>query len=377
MKNIRHDQYGTQAYFKKDGRFYQHRWKASEFPDEQLREQKAKAWLKNARAYAQLEQPIPDQTGPRFEQDVDTYLEAVTSMPSYSDRVYHMRQWAAVFRGRERDSIKPLEIRTQLEKWRRTLSGSSCNKRRTALMSFYTKLNGRSGYNPVRDVEAYHEEQGEPRAQSLFTIYRILACMPPSKTRARLRVIATTGWPHAQLKRLKPTHLDLRNARAFVTPRRKGKGYRGGWLPLLPSAVDALREFVAWDCFTPLNKQGEPVPFSNGSMFASWRRALKKLNAHRAKLELPALAVRPYDIRHSALTWLAHRITDERALQMLALHSRVEQTRRYTDAATEGRMERAIQSLTDLHPLASRSVERAGTGVELGREEAAKQPGKR
>jgi integrase len=80
-------------------------------------------------------------------------------------------------------------------------------------------------------------------------------------------------------------------------------------------------------------------------MYARFSLALGKLNARRTALDLPPLKVRPYDLRHTFLTWLAHRITDERALQALALHSRIEQTRRYTEAATQGRIERALAPL--------------------------------
>lgn len=335
MKNVRHDQYGTQAYFKHRGAFISHRWKASEIPNEKDREKTARVWLTNAKAHATLNQPIPDQRGPRFEDDAQTYLDAVTSMPSYDDRERDIRRWSDVFRGRDRNSVTALEIRTQLERWRGTRSASTCNKRRTALMSFYTRLNGKSGYNPVRDVEKYSEEE-EPRAQTPFTIYRILALMHPSKTRARLRVILTTGWPHAQVKRLKPEHLDLKHGRAYVTPRRKGKGRKGQWMPLLPTAVDALKDFQTWEAF------GE---FSHSAMHSAFARALAKLNARRKAHGHPPIKVRPYDLRHTFGTALAHRITDERALQELMMHSRIEQTRRYTHGATAGRVERALAGL--------------------------------
>lgn len=349
-KNIRHDQYGTQAYFKHEGRFISRRWKAREIPDQRDREDAARAWLRTAQAYAVLDQPIPEQKGPRFEDDVPTYLNAVTSMPSFSDRERDVRRWADIFRGRDRNSITPLEIRTQLEKWRASgLSPSTCNKRRTALMSFYTRLNGKSGYNPVRDVEKYTEDE-EPRAQHPVTIYRILAMMRPSQTRARLRVILTTGWPHAQLKRLKPEHLDLKNARAYVTPRRKGKGKKGQWLPLLPAAVVALREFVAWDCFTPTDAKGKPKPFSNSAMHSAFARAVDKLNARRKRMKLPPIDVRPYDLRHTFGTWIAGRIQDDRAIQELMMHSRIEQQRRYTEQATAGRVDRAVAALQTSNP---------------------------
>jgi integrase len=338
-KGIAITPHGYRATFRKDGQLHSKRFALRDYRDAtdpaKIALRDAVDWMNAEKARLTLKLPPLDPKATRFEQDASTYLDAVTSMPSYSDREYHIGQWAAVFKGRDRQTVTALEIRTQLERWRQTLSASSCNKRRTALMSFYTRLNGKSGYNPVRDVEKYAEEE-EPRAQHPVTIYRILALMRPSKTRARLRVILTTGWPHAQVKRLKPEHLDLQNARAWVTPRRKGKGRKGGWLPLLPAAVTALKEFQQWAAF------GE---FSNSSMHSRFAHALGKLNAHRQRLKLPTLSVHPYDLRHSFGTAVAHRITDERALQELMMHSRIEQTRRYTESATAGRVERAIWQL--------------------------------
>ena len=320
------------------------RFALREYPDatdpDKLALRDAVEWMNAEKARLTLKLPPIDPKATRFEQDAQTYLDAVTSMPSYSDREFHIGWWATLFRGRDRQTISPLEIRTHLETLRKSLSASSCNKRRTALMSFYTTLNGRSGYNPVRDVPKYPEEE-EPRAQHPVTIYRILALMPPSKTRARLRVILTTGWPHAQVKKLKAEHVDLQNARAWVTPRRKGKGRKGGWLPLLPSAVAALREFATWDAW------GE---FSHHSMQKSFKLALGKLNERRKAHKHPPLAIRVYDLRHTFGTALAHRITDERVLQELMMHSRIEQTRRYTESATAGRIERAIWQLLETPP---------------------------
>lgn len=343
--NIRRTSSGVQAYFKHHGEWISKHFATRDYHSIGERDAAARTWLLNARAKTQLNQPIEEPTGPSFEDDVGSYLDAVTSMPSYADRELHIREWAEHFMGRDRNSIKPIEIRTRLE--RLIADGyrpSSVNKRRTALMSFYTRMNGKSGYNPVRDVEKYPEEE-EPRALHPFTAYRILAMMRPSKTRARLRVILTTGWPHAQLKRLKPEHLDLKNARAYVTPRRKGKGKKGQWLPLLPSAVAALREFVAWDCFTPRDEQGDPQPFSNSAMHSAFARAADKLNAHRKRLKLTPLEVRPYDFRHTFGTWIAGRITDDRAIQELLMHATIQQQRRYTEQATAGRVDRALATL--------------------------------
>lgn len=348
LKNIRHDRHGTQAYLKHRGRFYQERWKASEhtLPE---RIQLAKDWLTRTRAAILDHQPVPKH-GPRFEDDVDDYLASVASMPSIKDRTLHMTQWSDVFRGRDRNTVTPLEIRTQLERWRKTLSPSSCDKRRTALQHFYRVMNGKSGANPVRDVPKYGEEATDPRAQHPVTILRVLCLMRPSATRARLRVMLTTGWPPAQIAKLRPEHIDLAHDRAYIAPRRKGKGSKGRWLPLLPAAVAALKEFQREDAFTTLDKKGQPTRFSTSAVHKSWRLALGKLNAHRKALKLQPLSIRPYDIRHTFGTWIAHRLTDERAIQELMLHSRIEQTRRYTEQATTGRIERALATLATVRP---------------------------
>lgn len=332
MKNLRETAHGWQKYARVRGEF------VSEHTHDKPTLLEVRNWV---RAQHVKDDPKPAKGG-TFARDVSTYLESVTHMPSYSDREYHMQWWASIYRGRRRNGITALEIKTALVNLRRSHSASSCNKRRTALMSFYTALNGKSGYNPVRDVPKFQED-AEPRGESFWTVYRILALMRPSQTRARLRVILWTGWPHAQLKRLKHEHLDLVHQRAYVTPRRKGKGKSGAWLPLLPGAVTALKDFITWDCFTKTEpKTGKPKPFSNSAMHSAFARALAKLNARRIEHGHPPIKAHPYDLRHSFGTMVAERTTDERALQELLMHSRAEQSRRYTERATQRRVASAV-----------------------------------
>jgi integrase len=322
---IRKTAKGWHVYVSVHGRQYAKRWPA----DTAL--STMKAWREQQRA--KVRYGVEPPKAGRFELDVTDYLASVASMPSVADRRLHMREWAAHFVGRDKNAVTALEIRTRLEALVKAgYAASSVNKRRTALMSFYTALNGKSGYNPVRDVAKY-EEAAEPRSVHPLTFLRVLACMPPSATRARLHVLLTTGWPHTQLAKLKPEHLDLEKNRAYVTPRRKGKGTAGRWLPLLPSAVAALKVLKQWDAF------GE---FSRSAMHSAFARGLEKLNAHRARLKLPPLALRPYDARHTFGTMLAERLQDDRAIQELMLHSRAEQTRRYTDRATSQRVRQAV-----------------------------------
>jgi integrase len=252
-----------------------------------------------------------------------------------------LEEWAAYFGRRPRASITPQMIRARLEQlFADGAAPGTVNRNRTALMSLWTVLDGKSARNPVRDVPKYREPAGEPRALSYLTIYRILVCMRPSKTRTRLRVLAWTGWPHKQIGQLKAEHLALDvktlTGRAYVTPRRKGAGTRGVWLPLLPGAVRALHAFHQEDCY------GE---FSTSSMRHAFRLGLSKLNAHRKALKLRPLTARPYDLRHSFGTMLALRGVPERVIQMLMLHGTAEQTRRYTEAATTPRVDDAVKRL--------------------------------
>jgi integrase len=140
-----------------------------------------------------------------------------------------------------------------LENWRlQGLAASTVNHRRTALQHLWTVLNGRNNPNPVRDVPKQQEPEPAVRALPYTQIEAILAALPDvgqglsgkardgdSKTKARLRVMAYTGIPAAQLRRLKPEHIDWDAGTMRVSARRKGAAQRAGrcrstrgrWLP--------------------------------------------------------------------------------------------------------------------------------------------------
>jgi integrase len=330
MRNLRQTASGWQKYTR-----VRHKGFVSEHTTEKPSVLEVRNWVRSQ--HTSDAPPKAVQRG-SFPADVELYLASVTDMPSYVDRVRDMQWWAARFPDRQRNSITALEIKTHLVGFLRTHAPGSCDKKRTALMSFFTALNGRSGYNPTRDVPRFEDYHPEPRDQPLWVIYRILALMRPSPNRCRLRVMLWTGWPHAQIARLKPEHLDLKHARAYVTPRRKGAGRKGVWLPLLPGAVIALREFIALDCFGP---------FGTSATHSKWDRAQAKFNARRARHGHPPVDIRPYDLRHSFGTMVAERTTDDRAIQELMMHSSVAQTRRYTERATEQRVASAIRKVAD------------------------------
>lgn len=304
-------------------------------------------WQEDMRVFLRTGAHIPTivSTEPTLAQDVSHYLNLVISMPSLADRTFHLRQWCSVLGHLPRSAITAQMIRRQLEVWRKEgYSPGSCNHRRTALMHVYSVLDGKSARNPVRDVPKYHEPEGPIRALSHSLIYRILAYMEPSKTRCRLRVMAWTGWPHTQIAKLKPEHLDLEHRQAFVTARRKGKGMHADWLPLLPPAVTALKAFDRWDCYGP---------FSPSAMRTSFLLALEKLNLHREAFGRRPITARPYDLRHSFGVLVAALFRDDQVVQRLMLHANPIQTQRYIRAARTYRMDEALAQLAQNEPVST------------------------
>lgn len=286
-----------------------------------------------------------------FAHDVADYLqrEKVRAMPTCAERERHMGEWIAVFGKRERKSIQPQEIQRELDRMRgRGLSAGSVNKRRTALMDLWTLLDGRHQANPVKATRAYEEPHPEPRAPDLSIVLKILKAMPAKtayarQCKARVQVMAWTGWPHAIIKQLQPSDLpEWKQGRAFIARRKKGKGARARWLPLLPEAKRALVGF---------HKANAYGHFSNSSLH-------KRVTATCTRLKIPRIRV--YDFRHFFLTLIAVITRDERAVMELGLISTPDIARRYTEAATDPRVLAAVKQVAGKLPKLKRSAGRIG-----------------
>jgi hypothetical protein len=79
-----------------------------------------------------------------FAGDVERYLAGRTQMPTYTERVKHLKLWCAEFGPRNRHSIETLEIDTVLSRWLEAgLQLSTVRNRRTALQALWTGLDGK------------------------------------------------------------------------------------------------------------------------------------------------------------------------------------------------------------------------------------------
>lgn len=334
---IRETVSGFEAYIRIAGRLRTKHFKRDTKLVEMVR------WRELQRVAAHYKLPAVPTGRATFADDVLTYLGLVAGMPTIADRTYRMEQWADVFGGRDRHTITALEIRAQLEQWRvkghagetpKGLSAGSLNQRRTALLHFYSVLNGRDGVNPVRAVPPYREPERVWRLPTREQAERAIAAVAHgrwpkhkgTKTQARLRVLLHTGWPSAILKQLQREDLNLPAGTAILHGRRKGRGTPPRTLPLSPAAVIALRAFDALDAYGP---------FSGSALHSALQRGCA-----RAKVT----PFRVYDLRHRFITTVVAASPDERGASELALHADPRQTRRYSRQAASERAKAALEA---------------------------------
>ncbi|MGE0041508.1 MAG: tyrosine-type recombinase/integrase [Vicinamibacterales bacterium] len=284
------------------------------------------------------------------------------------------RHWqAAGFGTRPPGSVKALEISQQLATWGsqpsgprgRVLTPATLKHLRRLLGVVFTTANGRSGYNPVRDVKAVTLRYEEARAIPYALIDLIFAAMPDlgapergtakktggpgrsavNRSRIRLLVMAYTGLPPAQLKRLEPRDLRLDDHAVLARPRRKGAGSRARLLPLSDQGVAALRAFAEANCFGSFNTR---------VLSRTWRAAVTRVRAaweqarrdgvHQHPWPL-ADDVRAYDLRHSFGTELLLATNSLKTVGDMLLHSSRSTTARYTLGAVDPLLRDAAEKL--------------------------------
>lgn len=289
-----------------------------------------KQWRESARADFKRRQTAPaEPLSHGFTRDAEAYLKAVAAMTSYTDRKRDIDWWSSIFGERPREGIQSHEVAAALATLK--CSASSCNHRRTALSHLWRTLDGKSARNPVRDVPKRREPDAEPRGLPYEMIRQLFDAMVDSKTKARLMVLAWTGIPPAQQKRIKLEDIDLENRSVYVRGRAKGRGTKGRRVRLSPDGAAAFKLFVRMDAFGP---------FSHSTMWKLFRRACNRVDP------VKLAGVRPYDLRHSFGTQMYAASGDIRATQILMGHSKPEMTHRYTLGAVDEQVEKALTAFT-------------------------------
>jgi len=274
------------------------------------------AWKETQRT---AHQAVAPEAG-SFAADLAEYAGRIGAMPSIKQRLAHLELWAqALGRDRPRGSITAKEIDAVLQDWLAAgLAPNTVRKRRTALQSFFVKMDrGTARVNPVKASANPKPPKVEARGLDYATLERALAAMPdqrdtkkgfparPNLSKLRARVIAYTGFPPGILQTIRPIDLDLAHARVRITARKKGGGVEARTIDLNADAVAAFTDFAAADAF-------------GGFAIESLNRAFKR-GCKRAGL--PWGTVHLYDARHSFLSQVYRVTRDLATVARLGLHA--------------------------------------------------------
>jgi len=284
-----------------------------------------------------------------FEADVETdYLPQVSHLASIRERAIDIRRWAALFRGRNRNRIKPIEIRKHLSAWAsegesgrknrhghvlraRPLSESSLNHRLSALSNFYVLLNGKRGYNPCLDVDRFREPDRKINAIDFTWVRKILAELPDDNVNsAIIRCLAWTGMRPSQLNRIRRSDIDLAHATVFVPA---AKGGRSNPIALPKLGVQAFRRLIKFaDAgvyrFADERKERTDVGFEQRTV--NW---WVKKAAEKAKYPHK---ITTYWLRHSLATHMLEKGASTREVQHQLTHSSLELIERYAKVTRAG-----------------------------------------
>ena len=330
---------------------------------------KIRAWQLSAKREFLLDAPAAPGRG-TLAGDIQTLLEQHIPDGRYREDLRALlAHWATSPLGtRPRMLITRADVLAQRKRWLEAGHAiNSCNKRLSALRVLYHTLDatidGAIPSSPADGVTYLKEPKPEPRAIPVEIVRLIIDSLPDlgraergqdrptvSHTKLRLKVFAWTGAAPATIARVSRRHLDLARGQIYLTARRKGAGAAGAWQPLMPEAVEALRDWLAAGL---IGTKG-----SASSMGKTWRVGIKLATekarqiaadtGDRSWLEaLEALPpnCRPYDLRHSFGDELYRRTGDLAAVGEALQHASLDTTKRYTVSAVSDRLADAIAKM--------------------------------
>lgn len=208
-------------------------------------------------------------------------LPEVKALVAYKDRGREVSAWLKTFGHLQRHLITPEKIRAQLNEWRHDdgLAAQTCNLRRHALGHLYALLDGKSAYNPVRDVPKFKTPRPTAKWLPYDTIEAVFAEMGRNETRARLMLIAYAGYRPSEIRRTQPE--DVLPFVGLAEPfaiKRCGKGGNPLSMPLTEKAVAAWRLLI--DALGILDSTPEQwtrkMRFGSAALNRNWKAAMQR-----------------------------------------------------------------------------------------------------
>lgn len=318
-KGIRSTKYGRQGFFRYLGQFHQRH-----FPPG-TKDAVIAGWIAHERerlAAVTPGAPPSNQPSPSgLATDMDEYLKTVPALTRITKR-YELLAWVRAFGpNRLRETITSLEVRQTIVAWQdKGFSPTTINHRRRALSQLFRVMGGE---DPTTGIQMLPEPGARKRALSFVDIKRIFREIGPSKSKARLQVMAYAGLPQATLMRLRPEHVNWVDHSIVRPGRKKGKGTPDDVMVMSRRGMAALRVLRA------MNAWGK---FANVGVRTVFARGLAKALVKYPDMKLPDDPT-PYDLRHSFASALYERSGNLQATAGILGHASTKTTLRYVQQA--------------------------------------------
>lgn len=246
---------------------------------------------------AQLEAQGRTET-PRAERgtlaaDAPRYLRMIKHLQSWKDREGHLKAWTARLGSVPRHRITEADVLTARSVWltrKKPLSPKTINHYVDTLRNLYHRLDGKRSATPCDDVDPLHVPKTPIQRVSDDTILTVDAnlqageakgTLRDAKTRARFRVLVSTGKRPCEVMRAKRADVNL-EVRVWVP-----RDAKGGFCPGVYLNDD---QRAAWQLFIAADAWGE---YNHGNFGRVIRTAGWPMD------------VRPYNARHT--TWITAR----------------------------------------------------------------------
>lgn len=273
-----------------------------------------------------------------FAAEVTIFANTFASKNRKRDVLSLMEHWIAVFGDRQRHTITTTEINHQMALWSAKPESTRYHLRQV-LNQMWRKLDGKRAPNPVAEVDAIKPRYDAPRAIPYTLIEEIITEMGDTDSAARARLMAYTGLPQAQIRKMHPTMVDFGGWTYQAKARRKGNGAPAKTFAMhLPPTKKAFQAFAKRGCWGH---------FSGSSYAKAWRGACDTVQARWVELKKmwPVdFDPRAYDMRHSFLTEI-YRVTGNILLvHELAQHATMQQTLRYIQGAVSTTVSEGLQT---------------------------------
>lgn len=225
--------------------------------------------------------------------DAPRYIRLIKHLESWKDREAHLAAWVALYGSVARHRITSSDVLRARVLWLalpKPLAPKTINHRVDTLRNLYRTLDGKRAQAPCDDIEPLPVPKTPIQRVTDALILAVDAklqegeakhTLRDAKTRARFRVLVSTGKRPCELMRAQPSDVDL-EARVWVA-----RDAKGGFSPGAYLNTDQL---AAWQLFIDAKAWG---PYNHGNFSRVIRTAGWPVG------------VRAYNARHT--TWITAR----------------------------------------------------------------------